>query len=109
MICPVYEELFLAGDQGAGAFRAVQALILLVGEEAEGGEIDPVFRPHQLLDRVVGLAGIGRPYVQHEFSVHQAGGGIQIHVIVGDLRQDQFEQLPVPSLLFLLFPPFFLL
>ena len=105
---PVYEKLLLAGDQGTGTLRAVQPLILLVGKETERGQIDPVIRPHQLLDRIVGLARIGRSDVEDKFSVHQAGGGIQIDIIVRDLRQDQLEQLPVPFLLFLLFPPFFL-
>ena len=106
---PVYEKLLLAGDQGTGTLRAVQPLILLVGKETERGQIDPVVRPHQLLDRIVGLARIGRSDVEDKFSVHQAGGGIQIDIIVRDLRQDQLEQLPVPFLLFLLFPPFFLI
>ena len=57
----------------------------------------------------MGLARIGRSDVEDKFSVHLAGGGIQIDVIVRNLRQDQLEQLPVPSLLFLLFPPFFLI
>ena len=55
------------------------------------------------------LAGIGRPDVKHEMSVHSPGCRIEIDIPVGDPRQHQFKETSVPSLRLLLFPTLLLL
>ena len=98
--------LFLSGHQGAGAFSPVQSLILLVGKEAQGGQIDSGFRPHELFDGIVGLAGIGRSDMEHKLPVHHSGSRIEVDIFVRNSCQHQVKKPSVPSLCLFLLPPF---
>ena len=103
------QVLLLPGHKRAWALCPVQPLILLIGQQAQGCKINACFRPHEFFYGVMRLAGIGRPDVKHEMSVHSPGCRIEIDIPVGDPRQHQFKETSVPSLRLLLFPTLFLL
>ena len=108
MLCALDEELLFAGDQRTGTLGAVHPLILLIGEQAQRRKINPAFRLHEFFDRVMGLTRIRRPDVKHKMPFHAPRCRVQVHIIVGDLREDHLKQLPVPALGLLALAPLLL-
>ena len=87
------QPFLLAGDHAARDAVAVHALGLLHRQQAQRREVDPGFGLFTVGDRLVGLAGVGRPDVEHEVPLDAARHREELGDVLGDLLLDQ---LPLP-------------
>ena len=96
-IRPLHLAPLLAGHQRTGRAGAVEIVVLLVGQQAERGQIDAALRIFQGFDGLVGLAGIRWTDVQDKMPLHRPGQRIEVRIVprdrVGNALGDQVQPL----------------
>ena len=85
---PLHGHLLLAGQERAGAAALVQALVLLVCEESQGGEVAARRGLAEGSYCVMGLARVRRPHMEDEVPGHGAGDREKVDRVLGDPVDD---------------------